>query len=216
MSTPPHRPQGRRRSRRLPPCRAVARSQRSWRRSTWSSRSTMRLTLFGDDVAGEAPAVSLPRAWPELVGIVVCHRDPERYALLYRLVWRVLNGERDLLEVASDPLVHRLDLMARSVRRDLHKMHAFVRFRRMRAGRPGALRRLVRAGAFHPGSGGAVLRRPLPLARLDDPDPDRLRALGPRGAEPSARPARREDAPDGTASRRAGAATTRACSTRRG
>ena len=41
------------------------------------------------------------------------------------------NGERDLLEVASDPLVHRLDLMARAVRRDLHKMHAFVRFRRM-------------------------------------------------------------------------------------
>ena len=73
----------------------------------------------------------LPKGVARLVEHVVCHSDPERYALLYRLVWRVLNGERDLLEVASDPLVHRLDLMARSVRRDLHKMHAFVRFRRM-------------------------------------------------------------------------------------
>ena len=36
-----------------------------------------------------------------------------------------------LLEVASDPLVHRLDRMARTIRRDLHKMHAFLRFRRV-------------------------------------------------------------------------------------
>ena len=51
--------------------------------------------------------------------------------LLYRLIWRVLNGERALLEVASDPLVHRLERMARTIRRDLHKMHAFLRFRRV-------------------------------------------------------------------------------------
>jgi DNA polymerase len=62
---------------------------------------------------------------------VVPHRDPERYALLYTLIWRVLHGERSLLEVASDPLVHRLELMRKSVRRDIHKMHAFLRFRRV-------------------------------------------------------------------------------------
>src|SRR5215203_2714197 len=87
--------------------------------------------LFGDEQAGDAAPVSLPKGVARLIEQVVCHHDPERYALLYSLVWRVLNGERDLLEVASDPLVHRIDLMARSVRRDLHKMHAFVRFRRM-------------------------------------------------------------------------------------
>ena len=47
------------------------------------------------------------RAWRGSIEHVVCHSDPERYALLYQLIWRVLNGERDLLEVASDPLVHR-------------------------------------------------------------------------------------------------------------
>ena len=77
----------------------------------------------------------LPRAVATLIESVVCHRDPERYALLYRLVWRMLHGERHLLEVASDPLVHRLELMAKAVRRDIHKMHAFVRFRRT-AGEP--------------------------------------------------------------------------------
>src|SRR3712207_977721 len=82
--------------------------------------------LFGDEQTGDAPAVAIPKGVAQLIEPVVCHRDPERYALLYSLVWRVLNGERDLLEVASDPLVHRIDMMARSVRRDLHKMHAFV------------------------------------------------------------------------------------------
>lgn len=88
--------------------------------------------LFGGGAAGEAPPISLPRSLTEMIGRVVCHRDPERYALLYQLVWRVLNGERELLDIATDPLVHRLELMARAVRRDLHKMHAFVRFRRIR------------------------------------------------------------------------------------
>ena len=77
----------------------------------------------------------LPRAAATLIESIVCHRDPERYALLYRFVWRILHGERHLLEVASDPLVHRLELMAKAVRRDIHKMHAFVRFRRT-AGEP--------------------------------------------------------------------------------
>jgi len=88
--------------------------------------------LFGNDGCRDAPPVSLPRSVARLIELGVCHSDPERYALLYQLVWRVLNGERDLLEIASDPLVHRIDTMARAVRRDLHKMYAFVRFRRMR------------------------------------------------------------------------------------
>ncbi len=87
--------------------------------------------LLGETVSGEAPPVPLPRKIGELIEIAVCHRDPERYALLYALVWRVLGGERELLSVHSDPLVHRLALIAKSVHRDLHKMHAFLRFRRI-------------------------------------------------------------------------------------
>jgi DNA polymerase len=87
--------------------------------------------LFGEAV--EAPsqprAVPLPRGVGELIETVVCHRDPERFALLYQLVWRVVQGERALIEVQSDPLVHRLEMMRKSVLRDLHKMHAFLRFR---------------------------------------------------------------------------------------
>jgi DNA polymerase len=79
----------------------------------------------------EPRAVALPRAVADLVPMVVPHSDPERYALLYALIWRILGGERQLLEIASDSLVHRLALMRKAIQRDLHKMHAFLRFRRV-------------------------------------------------------------------------------------
>lgn len=85
--------------------------------------------LLGDAGAGYGAAVTLPRSVCEMIDSVVCHRDPQRYAQLYALVWRVLHGERALLEVQSDPLVHALERMRQSVGRDLHKMHAFLRFR---------------------------------------------------------------------------------------
>ncbi|HEY4253214.1 MAG TPA: UdgX family uracil-DNA binding protein [Roseomonas sp.] len=88
--------------------------------------------LLGAGGIGDAPAIILPRGVGEMIGSIVCHRDPQRYASLYALVWRISRGERALLEVQSDPLVHRLERMWKSVRRDLHKMHAFLRFRSLR------------------------------------------------------------------------------------
>lgn len=79
----------------------------------------------------DAPPVSLPRAAVKLIETVVTHRAPERYALLHRLAWRLTHGEAALLDTPSDPLTHRLEAMAREIRRDIHKMHAFVRFRRV-------------------------------------------------------------------------------------
>jgi probable DNA metabolism protein len=87
--------------------------------------------LFGEPTQADAAPLMLPKAAAELIRLVVCHAEPERYGLLYTLIWRLTHGERALLEIASDPLVHRLQRMVKSVRRDLHKMHAYVRFRRL-------------------------------------------------------------------------------------
>ena len=95
----------------------------------WSSAAT----LFAATSEAAGPALSLPRRLADLIRLVICHRDPERHAMLYAAIWRTQHGERHLLDMAADPLVHRLDRMAKSVRRDLHKMHAFVRFRRVHA-----------------------------------------------------------------------------------
>jgi DNA polymerase len=98
----------------------------------WTAEATP--SLLGETVAGPAPPFGLPRAVADLIRLVVCHRDPQRYALLYTLVWRIRHGEPALLAVPSDPLVHRLETMRKTIARDLHKMHAFLRFRRIDEG----------------------------------------------------------------------------------
>jgi probable DNA metabolism protein len=78
----------------------------------------------------EAPAgtFNVPARFVELADIAILHRNPERFALLYRLLWR-LRTHHDLLDIATDPDVAEVAAMAKAVRRDEHKMHAFVRFR---------------------------------------------------------------------------------------
>ncbi|MEM9056994.1 MAG: UdgX family uracil-DNA binding protein [Pseudomonadota bacterium] len=91
--------------------------------------------LFGAMEPAEAPAavaasVRVPRAFPALAKQVLCHRDEGRFALLYRLLWRLRETPR-LLDDASDRDVWAAERMAKAVRRDAHKMKAFVRFRRV-------------------------------------------------------------------------------------
>jgi DNA polymerase len=62
-----------------------------------------------------------------------CHSGPGRFAFLYRMLWR-LRSEPKLLAIASDPDTRRLEAMEKAVRRDSHKMHAFVRFRKIGEG----------------------------------------------------------------------------------
>ena len=75
-----------------------------------------------------APLVRASRPFVELAKSAICHSDPERLSLLYSLLWR-LQHKPLLLEDAADPDVRRLEALARAVRRDIHKMRAFVRFR---------------------------------------------------------------------------------------
>ena len=87
--------------------------------------------LFGGAGAvppANGPAFSVPRLFVELARSVICHSDPERFSLLYTLLLRI-REQPGALEDAADPLVRRLARMAKEVRRDMHKMHAFVRFR---------------------------------------------------------------------------------------
>jgi uracil-DNA glycosylase len=76
-----------------------------------------------------APAFRVPRAYGELLDDAICHSAPDRFALLYEVLWRIVHGERDLMHSAADASVARLNDYAHTVRRDIHKMHAFLRFR---------------------------------------------------------------------------------------
>jgi DNA polymerase len=95
--------------------------------------------LFRDEATASGPdqGVSVPESdvrvskrFMALAGNAILHSDPDRFSLLYRLLWRHQNNSK-LMQDTADPDVARLEALDRAVRRDSHKMHAFVRFRRL-------------------------------------------------------------------------------------
>lgn len=70
----------------------------------------------------------VPRRFIDWAEAGICHSDPERFALLYRLLWR-LQKDKGLMEARSDPDVGRLDRRVSAVRRDAQRLKAFVRFK---------------------------------------------------------------------------------------
>ena len=78
-----------------------------------------------------APDPRVSRAFLSLAKAAILHSEPLRFDLLYRLLWRLQANAR-LMDDAADADVRRLGELARTVRRDIHKMRAFVRFRELR------------------------------------------------------------------------------------
>ncbi len=92
------------------------------------------LGLFDENENGDdkkKTGFRVPKRFLEIARRAACHRDPQRWALLYRVLWRLTHGEKRLLEIAVDPDMHLLAAMDKAVRHDVHKMRAFVRFRRV-------------------------------------------------------------------------------------
>ena len=94
--------------------------------------------LFATDELDDAPApvdqpaFNVPKSFIVLAKEVMLNSDPERFALLYRLLWR-LRAAPHLLDDASDADVDAARKMAKAIHRDIHKMHAFVRFKEVLA-----------------------------------------------------------------------------------
>src|SRR3954466_10629020 len=82
------------------------------------------------------PTATVPKDFLELARTAAMHRDEHRWNLLYRVLYRVAHGERNLLKIDIDEDVRELNLMAKAVARDMHKMKAFVRFRRVQGPSP--------------------------------------------------------------------------------
>ena len=75
-------------------------------------------------------AFSVSRIFVDLAETAILHADPERFALLYTMLLR-LRAQPGLIDDQADPQRRRIEEMAKSVRRDIHKMRAFVRFREL-------------------------------------------------------------------------------------
>jgi len=85
--------------------------------------------LFGDGAPLPAPReMMVPAAFVSLARRVCAHRAPGAHDLLYRVLLRC-RGNARLLGNRADPQVQQLEAWAKNIRRDMHKMKAFVRFR---------------------------------------------------------------------------------------
>ena len=69
-----------------------------------------------------------PKEFITLAQAVALHRDSNRWHVLYGILWALINENKKFLEDESHPLVHQARIYFKQVRRDMHKMTAFVRF----------------------------------------------------------------------------------------
>lgn len=77
-----------------------------------------------------APPLTVPKSFLALAKLTLCHSHPERFSTLYKILYR-LQKNKALLSNTVDADIHRANRWAKEVRRDVHKMKAFVRFRKI-------------------------------------------------------------------------------------
>src|SRR5947199_478111 len=103
---------------------------------TWTVRGQATAHVSSDEPTSFEPPVdapleaprgtfNVPRKFVELAKSAILHRDGERFALLYRLLWR-LRRDHDLLDATTDSDVAQAAAMAKAVQRDEHRMQASV------------------------------------------------------------------------------------------
>ena len=90
--------------------------------------------FFDAGLPGPAPAGALrvPRRFPALAQALTAERTGEGMALAYALLLR-MQGDPTILADTADAQVARAARIAKAIRRDIHKMHAFVRFQEVGA-----------------------------------------------------------------------------------
>jgi DNA polymerase len=99
-------------------------------RTEWSAGAPAE--FFAKSRGTNHPPASVPRAFLDLAQDAIQHRSDERFSLLYRLLWRLTHGERGLLETPTDPLVRRIEAMAKTVRQEVEAIRTGLHFRTTR------------------------------------------------------------------------------------
>jgi DNA polymerase len=100
----------------------------------WQTAHAQNADFFIDPLSADrrrpppnAASAIVPASFLRLCEVVVLHHDPDRFALLYRLLWRLVH-EPALRHDPIDPDMLHAHQMGQAVRRDIHKMKTFVKF----------------------------------------------------------------------------------------
>lgn len=113
-------------------CKAIKPEKILWTENTQN-------TLFTNDLAEDQlnssdKVIKVSPDYLELAEAVACYDDAEKWSLLYRILFRLTYENRNLLHIESDEDVRKARLMEKAISRDVHKFHAFVRFRQLEIG----------------------------------------------------------------------------------
>lgn len=97
---------------------------------TWQMEGTARSLFDAPAPAFDGPSTPLnvPKSFLPLAKLLCANRAPGVFDLAYRLLIRVARDPR-LMGNRADPEMQRAQMLAKNIRRDMHKMKAFVRFR---------------------------------------------------------------------------------------
>ena len=103
-------------------------------------------------------AMSLPRSFVDAAREVFLHADPRRLSLIHRLASRIADDAQAWFDPLHEDRLQ-FERLHREVQREIHKMHAFVRFRRLEAPEPAAIDDAVgEAGAREGAAGEPAIR----------------------------------------------------------
>jgi probable DNA metabolism protein len=107
----------------------------------WHAKGSQAGLSWGDDELDWQSLVSKPikakgefkvsARFLEMAEAVSYHRSPEKWQLLYSLIYRLAYENPRLLDLSIDEQVSMFHAMEHQVRRDAHKAKAFVRFRKL-------------------------------------------------------------------------------------
>ena len=86
------------------------------------------MPLSTSPASATSPTPRIPRELLRMLESAACFRTPDRYAFLYKIVWRWQAGEQAVMSAADEDGA-RLAAMVKTIRRETHKMHAYLRFR---------------------------------------------------------------------------------------
>ncbi|HCL96447.1 MAG TPA: hypothetical protein DHW77_01650 [Verrucomicrobiales bacterium] len=108
----------------------------------WSSLGgqTEGMLKFDDPLPtdSDSPILNVPREFVRLAETVSCHRSGKQWAQLYQILWAMTHGkDRNIMKNQTHPAVRALEQMRKTVSRDIHKMRAFVRFKKIKDGENG-------------------------------------------------------------------------------
>jgi uracil-DNA glycosylase len=108
--------------------------------AVWVEESGQQQLFGGDSDVSVSPAAAsgsaspnfkVPKRFVELARNVAAFRDPKKWGLLYSVLWRIGHENHHLLKVETDDEVVQLLRMEDAVSRDVHHVHAFVRFKKV-------------------------------------------------------------------------------------